>query len=181
MLPVYHHTSPADQHPLRHHHASQRLSSSLVLTNRPTLVGRRGFSLRIILALSLISIGGWLLLRSGLHRQSEVGQALLLGRKGLSDVQAFPAPTLKNLILVAGHSVFTGTDFTKVSLESSWYLESYQKVKGEANSFLEHIRLGVKAAAEDPTALLLFSGGQTRAEAGPRSEGLSYVLYCIHD
>jgi hypothetical protein len=55
-------------------------------------------------------------------------------------------------------------------------LESYQKVKGEANSFLEHIKLGVKAASQDPTSLLLFSGGQTRAEAGPRSEGLSYWL-----
>lgn len=45
---------------------------------------------------------------------------------------------------------------------------------GEAQSFVDHIEMGVKAAAEDPSALLLFSGGQTRREAGPRSEGLSY-------
>ena len=47
-------------------------------------------------------------------------------------------------------------------------------VTGEAQSFVDHIEMGVKAAAEDPSALLLFSGGQTRREAGPRSEGLSY-------
>jgi hypothetical protein len=50
------------------------------------------------------------------------------------------------------------------------------QVAGEAQSFLDHIRLGIEAAARDPAALLLFSGGQTRKAAGPRSEGLSYWL-----
>ncbi len=45
---------------------------------------------------------------------------------------------------------------------------------GEAQSFLDHIKLGIQEAAADPEAMLLFSGGQTRREAGPRSEGLSY-------
>ena len=36
------------------------------------------------------------------------------------------------------------------------------------------MRLGVGAAAKDPEALLMFSGGQTRAPAGPRSEAASY-------
>lgn len=49
-------------------------------------------------------------------------------------------------------------------------------MEGEAQSFLDHIRLGIETAAGDPTALLLFSGGQTRKAAGPRSEGLSYWL-----
>lgn len=48
------------------------------------------------------------------------------------------------------------------------------QVPGEPQSFIDHIRLGVEAAAHDPGALLLFSGGQTRKAAGPRSEGLSY-------
>lgn len=39
---------------------------------------------------------------------------------------------------------------------------------------MQHIRLGVGAAAEDPAALLMFSGGQTRAAAGARSEAASY-------
>jgi hypothetical protein len=50
------------------------------------------------------------------------------------------------------------------------------QVEGEAQSFLDHIRLGIETAAKDPAALLLFSGGQTRKAAGPRSEGLSYWL-----
>jgi hypothetical protein len=39
---------------------------------------------------------------------------------------------------------------------------------------VEHISTAVQAAAADDTALLLFSGGETRADAGPKSEGLSY-------
>ncbi len=45
---------------------------------------------------------------------------------------------------------------------------------GEAASFVEHIELGIREADQDPDAMLLFSGGQTRLAAGPRSEGLSY-------
>ena len=37
-----------------------------------------------------------------------------------------------------------------------------QEVPGQAASFLDHIQLGVKEAAADPEALLLFSGGKTR-------------------
>ncbi|KAJ9531084.1 hypothetical protein QJQ45_000880 [Haematococcus lacustris] len=76
--------------------------------------------------------------------------------------------------MVAGHAVYVGKDYSEASLESSWFLEPYQQLPGEAQSFVEHIRLGVLAAAEDPEAMLLFSGGQTRLAAGPRSEGLSY-------
>ena len=45
---------------------------------------------------------------------------------------------------------------------------------GQARTFVDHIRTGVEAAAADPLSLLLFSGGDTRAEAGPRSEAGSY-------
>ena len=48
------------------------------------------------------------------------------------------------------------------------------QVEGQTESFLQHMRLGVGAAAKDPDALLMFSGGQTRAPAGPRSEAASY-------
>ncbi|PNW87273.1 hypothetical protein CHLRE_02g116000v5 [Chlamydomonas reinhardtii] len=85
-----------------------------------------------------------------------------------------PAASLKNLVLVAGHAVYTGVDYSEANKEASWFLKEYQKVNGEAQSFVDHIRLGVEEAALDPDALLLFSGGQTRRAAGPRSEGLSY-------
>ena len=47
-------------------------------------------------------------------------------------------------------------------------------------SFVSHIRAGVDAAAADPRSLLVFSGGQTRATAGPRSEALSYWMVAEH-
>ncbi|PNG99958.1 hypothetical protein TSOC_014252 [Tetrabaena socialis] len=111
-----------------------------------------------------------------LGRGSAESVALRRNRKLLeAEARSFiPAATLKNLVLVAGHAVYTGVDYAEASKESSWFLEEYQKVKGEAQSFLDHIRLGIEEAAVDPEALLLFSGGQTRRAAGPRSEGLSY-------
>jgi hypothetical protein len=53
-------------------------------------------------------------------------------------------------------------------------LESYQKHPGQAATFLAHIREGVEIAARDENALLLFSGRETRTDAGPRSEAQSY-------
>ena len=51
-------------------------------------------------------------------------------RKALMDKQAYPAAHLENLVLVAGHAVYTGLDFGLATQESSWFLESYQKVPG---------------------------------------------------
>ncbi|KAK3259201.1 hypothetical protein CYMTET_31792 [Cymbomonas tetramitiformis] len=81
---------------------------------------------------------------------------------------------LKNLVIVAGHAVYIGTDFTKADDMDSWFLEDYQRIPGQVESFIEHISQGVEAAAKDPSALLLFSGGETRHLAGPLSEGASY-------
>ncbi|KAH7302649.1 hypothetical protein KP509_23G081600 [Ceratopteris richardii] len=87
---------------------------------------------------------------------------------------SYPYRKLHNLVMVAGHSVFTSTGCSKVDSESSWFLESYQKHPGQALTFVDHIRAGVETAASDRKALLLFSGGETRKGAGPRSEAQSY-------
>jgi hypothetical protein len=50
------------------------------------------------------------------------------------------------------------------------------QVPGQTESFVDHIRRGVETAAADPDSLLLFSGGVTRRDAGPRSEGQTYWL-----
>jgi hypothetical protein len=50
------------------------------------------------------------------------------------------------------------------------------QVPGQTHSFIQHIQVGVVEASQDPEALLLFSGGHTRREAGPRSEAESYWL-----
>eukprot|EP00887_Chlorella_sp_A99_P007325 scaffold2.g7325.t1 len=87
------------------------------------------------------------------------------------------APHLTSLVVVACHSVYTGLDFRQAEDVSSWFLLDYQKdVPGQAHSFVEHVQLGVREAAADPSALLLFSGGKTRARAGPRAEGEGYWL-----
>jgi len=86
----------------------------------------------------------------------------------------FPFSKLKNLVMVAGHSVYTSSSCGKIDKEDSWFLESYQKNPGQASTFVTHILEGIEIAAKDDYALLLFSGGETRRDAGPRSEAQSY-------
>ncbi|KAM6542520.1 hypothetical protein CsatB_006967 [Cannabis sativa] len=86
----------------------------------------------------------------------------------------YPFPKLQNLVMVAGHSIYTSNGCGKVDEENSWFLEPYQKNPGQAATFLSHIEGGVELAAKDENSLLLFSGGETRKDAGPRSEAQSY-------
>jgi hypothetical protein len=91
-----------------------------------------------------------------------------------SKVGEYPFPRLRNLVMVAGHSIYTSANCGKIDGEDSWFLEPYQKHPGQAATFLAHIKDGVEIAARDENALLLFSGGETRRDAGPRSEAQSY-------
>lgn len=95
-------------------------------------------------------------------------------RKFDMDFGSYPFPNLKNLVMVAGHSVYTSSSCGKVDKEESWFLESYQKNPGQASTFVAHIQEGIEIAAKDNAALLMFSGGETRRDAGPRSEAQSY-------
>jgi hypothetical protein len=86
-----------------------------------------------------------------------------------------PAPDsnhLVNLVLVAGHAVYVGQDFLDPEQDRNWFLQSFQR--GEPPFYIGHIRAGIDVAGRDPSSLLVFSGGQTRREAGPRSEAQSY-------
>lgn len=85
---------------------------------------------------------------------------------------------LKNLVVVAGHAVYVVDDFDNPAGDESWSLQEFQK--GEPRFYIEHIRRGVEMAAQDAGALLVFSGGQTRREAGRRSEAQSYRLIAEH-
>lgn len=99
---------------------------------------------------------------------------MLSAQKKLFPVTAlYPYAKLRNLVMVAGHSVSTSS-CGKVEQENSWFLEPYQKHPGQAATFLAHIKEGVEIAAKDERSLLLFSGGETRKDAGPRSEAQSY-------
>ena len=86
--------------------------------------------------------------------------------------QATAAADMEELVMVAGHSVLTGADLGRVESEGSWFLERLQA--GQLSTYLRHMRRGVELAAENPRAAVVYSGGQTRGPAGPRSEGASY-------
>ncbi|CAN0928597.1 Uncharacterized protein C57A10.07 [Linum grandiflorum] len=90
------------------------------------------------------------------------------------ELKEYPYGNLKNLVMVAGHSVYTSSSCGSSDKEDSWFLEAYQKHPGQASSFVAHIREGVEKLVEDKGSLLLFSGGETRKDAGPRSEAQSY-------
>eukprot|EP00527_Entomoneis_sp_CCMP2396_P007849 CAMPEP_0198148324 /NCGR_PEP_ID=MMETSP1443-20131203/40879_1 /TAXON_ID=186043 /ORGANISM="Entomoneis sp., Strain CCMP2396" /LENGTH=331 /DNA_ID=CAMNT_0043812981 /DNA_START=151 /DNA_END=1143 /DNA_ORIENTATION=+ len=81
----------------------------------------------------------------------------------------------RNLIIVAGHSVTTSGHLEDADHdEADWFLLDYQKRRGLPEAIAAHIKAGVQAANSDPHGLLVFSGGETRATAGPDTEGSSY-------
>jgi len=90
---------------------------------------------------------------------------------------------LDHLVLVAGHAVL---DPHAESLESAdrqervWYLMDYQRNQDMPQVLVSHIQRGVTEAVADPKSLLVFSGGQTRPEAGPHDEGSSYYRVAEH-
>lgn len=114
-----------------------------------------------------------LILLSSIY-ENHFGSTVTYYKKKDLDNDGYPFANLKNLVMVAGHSVYTSSDCGKVDKEDSWFLESYQKNPGQAATFLSHIQEGVEAAGKDDESLLLFSGGETRKDAGPRSEAQSY-------
>lgn len=81
-------------------------------------------------------------------------------------------PLLDRLVIVAGHAVLRNP--SDPHLDSSWFLLPYQH--GEGACYLAHIRAGVELAASQPDTVLIFSGGQSRAEAGPLSEAQGYAM-----
>jgi hypothetical protein len=90
----------------------------------------------------------------------------------LPAVPAAWAPA-EHLVVVCGHAVLrTGHSGSSVQDEASWYLDPFQK--GQLPTMLDHIRKGIELAARDNNSLLIFSGGETRGLAGPRSEASSY-------
>jgi hypothetical protein len=86
------------------------------------------------------------------------------------------AKQAQNLIIVAGHSVTLsdGHLYDANHDESDWYMLEYQKHHGLPEAIIGHIRTGIESTALDSKSLLIFSGGQTRAMIGPKSEGSSY-------
>ena len=78
-------------------------------------------------------------------------------------------------IIVAGHAVMHVEDMGEAQThDEAWNLLGYQRGQGFPQIISSHIAAGVAAASQDPKSILLFSGGQTRKDAGPTSEAVSY-------
>ncbi|XP_038898950.1 uncharacterized protein C57A10.07 [Benincasa hispida] len=126
----------------------------------------------VVVLFIFLSIGVTLLMILSVY-ESHYRMANYYGKLTV-DSEGFPFAKLQNLVMVAGHSVYVSSSCEKVEKEDSWVLESYQKHSGQAATFISHIKEGIEIAAMDDAALLLFSGGETRKNAGPRSEAQSY-------
>lgn len=85
---------------------------------------------------------------------------------------------LTRLVVVSCHAVHVAGDLDRYLEDSSWALEPFQR--GEPRVFVEHIRRGVELAHADPRALLVFSGGMTRRDAGRLSEAEGYLRIARH-
>uniref|UniRef100_A0A1D1XDB8 Uncharacterized protein C57A10.07 n=1 Tax=Anthurium amnicola TaxID=1678845 RepID=A0A1D1XDB8_9ARAE len=128
----------------------------------------------VALSLTLLFIGVTILIVLSMHESQLRMMHSLRGYNSDVGPSSYPFANLHNLVMVAGHSIYTSSSCGKVDQEDSWFLEPYQKNPGQVATFLAHIKEGVEVAAKDDTALLLFSGGETRKNAGPRSEAQSY-------
>lgn len=88
-----------------------------------------------------------------------------------------PSEMFSHLILVCCHATYRGDD---PNSEASWILQDFQKSDsptgkiGEHHTFNAHIQVGMSLTANDPAALLIFSGGKTQSQVN-LTEADSYL------
>jgi len=79
------------------------------------------------------------------------------------------------LVVVACHAVVRVSELPNAKFsDGAWYLLDYQKNQGFPAIITSHIQTGLDELAQDSSALLIFSGGETRGDVGPMSEAASY-------
>jgi hypothetical protein len=64
---------------------------------------------------------------------------------------------LSHMVMVPGHSIWTGRDKELIENDDEWVLQPIQR-GGSVRTFVKHIREGVRVLQDDPSALLVFSG-----------------------
>jgi hypothetical protein len=84
-------------------------------------------------------------------------------------------------VIVVGHAVVKVDEVYHADKEdSAWYLLPYQRQQSFPEIITSHVKKGADIVADDPAALLMFSGGQTRMDVGPMSEAASYYFVAKH-
>lgn len=87
-------------------------------------------------------------------------------------------PKMNHLIIVPGHAIQWCSEVYKpLEDQTCWFLYDFQQ--SQVPLYLEHVKVGVQLAIQDPNSILVFSGGQTRPGVGPRSEGRSYYSIAL--
>lgn len=80
----------------------------------------------------------------------------------------------ENLVIVACHGIWKGGP-TLGESDDEWTLEPYQRGWNETLLWIQHIETGVEIVKDyNGTAVLIFSGGETRPHGGARTEAQSY-------
>jgi hypothetical protein len=89
----------------------------------------------------------------------------------------FNVKEAKHLIIVPGHAVLRFDSVkTADTSDHSWYLLDYQRNQGFPQIISSHIQKALEILQSDDNSVLIFSGGQTRRDVGPYSEGISYYF-----
>ena len=97
-----------------------------------------------------------------------------------SEITTESLKSCTELIIVCCHAVYTGDG--KDTAEKQWFLQDYQQSNpvvgkpGEHEGFIAHIVAGTLATDLNPRALLLFSGGKTKAFDRTEAEGYEKIF-----
>ncbi|SNX82576.1 uncharacterized protein MEPE_01282 [Melanopsichium pennsylvanicum] len=144
-------------------------------------------NLGIVLLLGLAGLSALLNLRFMLfshHQPPSIPQGFIEfhGQTPYSLSSSVPPPRngadhLNHLVVVTGHAIWAGCDVKGKDNDENWVLEEYQR-GGSVNTFYKHIEKGLQLTNEDPNALLVFSGGQTRPNS-LQTEAESYYSLAI--
>ncbi|KAM9913018.1 hypothetical protein OXX69_002012 [Metschnikowia pulcherrima] len=82
---------------------------------------------------------------------------------------------IDELIILPCHSIWKPkSNQSRGETPDEWFLASFQRDGHDHLCFVDHIKKSFIALKQNPNAILVISGGQTKAEAGPISEAFSY-------
>ncbi len=169
-LPMY--RSVRDDHD--EENGKYRASATTRALRRARLAIGQGERLGWLALLALIFVGRTVFDGKEYHVPSVMRVMPVMRRSVVERKMLAQVAGVDELVVVPGHAVYYGSNFLEAKDESNWALEPHQLLEGEAKAFMEHMERGVREVAKNPRALLIFSGGKTRREAGAISEASSY-------